>query len=152
MSSRKVCKSEWFGRLAVSFKVILMRTRFIFNCSSWLGKLFPSLIQKKVEYIFKRFYIVSDFVVSSTSRILHTRVRELDGRSHRTGAPLSVPSHSNVRVRSQRCWVSFSESDFEIPSACERNRETLLILESMYILRNKPKNSVLSSAYKLPIC
>ena len=90
--------------------------------------------------------------MGSTSRILHTRVREHEGRSHRTSAPLAIPSHSNTRLQSQSCGVSFIESDFKILSAGERNRETLLILESMFILRHKPKINDLSSAYKLLIC
>ena len=87
-----------------------------------------------------------------TSRTLHTRVREHEVRRHRTDASLSVLPHYNIRICSQRCGVSFSVSDFKILSACERKSETLLILESMYFLRNKPKINDLSSAYKLLIC
>ena len=100
--------------------------------------------------IFLLFYITK--LVGSTSRILHTRVREHGGWSHRTGAPLSVPSHSNLRLHFQRCGVNFSESDFKVLSVCESNRETLWILKSMFMLRNKPKIKDLSSAYKLLIC
>ena len=84
-------------------------------------------------------------------RILHTRVGEHEGRSHQNGVPLSVPSHSNIRLHFQSSGVSFIESSFKILSACERNRETLLILVSMFILRNKPKINDVSSAYEL-IC
>ena len=52
-----------------------------------------------------------------------------EDRSHRTGAELSLPSHSNIKLFSQLYGVSFSESDFKNLSACEHNRETLLILE-----------------------
>ena len=89
--------------------------------------------------------------MGSTSRIILTRVGEHEGRSHGTGALLSVPIHSNIRLNSQSCGVSFSEPNFKILSACERNRETLLILESMFILRNKPKNRLKSTIYPLPI-
>ena len=71
--------------------------------------------------------------MGSTSRILPTRVREHEGMRHRTGAPLSVPSHSYIRLLSQRCSVSFIESELKILSAYERNRETLLILLSIFI-------------------
>ena len=90
--------------------------------------------------------------VGLTSRSLHTRVREHEGKSHRTGAPLSVPSHSNIRLHSVSCGVSFSESDFKNLSAGERYCEILLVLESMFILINKPKINDLSTAYKLLIC
>ena len=90
--------------------------------------------------------------VGSTSLVLHTRAREHERRRHRTGATLSVPSHSNIRLHSQLYGVSFSKSDFRIRSACERNLETLLIIQSTFLLRNKPKINDLISAYKLLIC
>ena len=39
--------------------------------------------------------------VTSTSRIIHTRVKEHARRSHRTGSLLTVLSHSNIRLHSQ---------------------------------------------------
>ena len=111
----------------------------------------PVSMRSSLVYKFSCARCASEYVGSS-SRILHTRIREHEGRSHRTGAPLSVPPHSNVRLHTASCGVGFDDSNFEILSACERNRETLLILESMYILKTKPKINDLGSAYKLRIC
>ena len=51
--------------------------------------------------------------VSSTSRNLHTRVREHEDRSHRTGGPQSNPPSSIVRLHASSCVVSISKSDLK---------------------------------------
>ena len=130
----------------VLIEVNLNKIGSLFNYKDRL----PTPLHSFLVYKFRCARCACEYV-GSTSRILHTRVRVHEGRSHRTGALLSVASHSNIRLHSQSCGVSFSESDLKILSACERNRETLLILESMFILRNKPKNRLKSTIYPLPI-
>ena len=74
------------------------------------------------------------------------------GKSHRTGLPLSTLQPSNIRLHCDRCRVSATETDFSILSGCERNSETLLILESMYILKFKPRINNMNSAHKFLVC
>ena len=56
-------------------------------------------------------------------------------------------SHSNIKLQSQRCWVSFIDLGFKILSVCELNHETLLILESILSLKISRKSTI----FTLPI-
>ena len=111
----------------------------------------PSFMRSSLVYRFSCARCACEYV-GSTTRLLHTRVCEHIGKSHRTGLPLSAPQHSNVRLHCDHCRVSASETDFSILSGCERNSETLRILESMYISKLKPSINDLNSAHKLLVC
>lgn len=60
---------------------------------------------------------------------------------------LSASSPSSVGLHTSNCDVCISGSDFKVLSSCERSPETLLFLESMFILKYKPKINNIVSAH-----
>ena len=85
----------------------------------------------------------------ASEHVSRTRISEHVGKSHRTGSFLSAPYLSNVMLHTSNCGMSINDSCFKIVSPCERNRETLLILESMFNLKHKPETNGLASTNKL---
>ena len=89
--------------------------------------------------------------VGSTCRRLDTRAAEHAGVSGRTGLPLSNPSPSHIREHSHSCGgPRVSLSQFDIIGRCS-NIIDLRILESLHILKNKPKITASQTAYRLYI-
>ena len=81
--------------------------------------------------------------VGYTCRRLDTRAAEHAGVSVRTGLPLSNPSPSYIRDHSLSCGgPRVSLSQFNILSRCN-NIIDLRVLESLHILKNKPKINAL---------
>ena len=85
-----------------------------------------------------------------STHILHNSVRQQEGRSFRTGAPLSQLAHSNIRDHCAIWNVSFDISIFRIFSYASSEFE-LRLLESLYIFRTRPKFNDMQSAAKLLI-
>ena len=89
--------------------------------------------------------------VGSTCRRLDTRAAEHAGVSVRTGLPLSNPSPSHIREHFHSCGgPRVSLSQFDIIGRCS-NIIDLRILESLHILKNKPKINASQTAYPLYI-
>ena len=88
--------------------------------------------------------------VGSTTRTLHTRVAEHDGRSFRTGSILSVPPHSMVRPHSESCGALATLDDFHIIGSTSSAID-LRILGSLYIFKLKPVLNDSQSSYPLSI-
>ena len=89
--------------------------------------------------------------VGSTCRRLDTRAAEHAGVSVRTGLPLSNPSPSHIREHFHSCGSPrVSLSQFDIIGRCS-NIIDLRILESLHILKNKPKINASQTAYPLYI-
>ena len=86
--------------------------------------------------------------VGSTTRWLKHRILEHRGRSIRTGAQLSKPSHSNIREHSRSTDHPYSSTDFHILSF-HSNRLELLTAESMHIRRLKPELNSTTTATTL---
>ena len=88
--------------------------------------------------------------VGSTTRTLGARVAEHLGRSYRTNRFITTPSHSSIRDHSFECDVRVSIDDFKI-LASNSNPNDLRTLESLYILKNKPRLNDNKSAVPLKV-
>ena len=73
-----------------------------------------------------------------SSRILHSRVSDLAGRTHRNVFLLSAPPPHNYRLHTTFCVVSVILTVFRNISARNLIRETLLMLESLFVVKNNP--------------
>ena len=83
--------------------------------------------------------LCGDQYVGSTSRALFVRASEHGGRSHRTGALLTCPPHSAIRVHcEQACLSPVSYDNFKILEAAP-DLVNLRILDSLHIFKSKPK-------------
>ena len=87
--------------------------------------------------------------IGSTIRALKVRTDEHLGQSSRTGLPLHTPSHSAVREHSFNCNRRPTFNDFKIIDHC--CKDSLRILESLYIKKLKPVINDSLSAYPLSI-
>ena len=88
--------------------------------------------------------------VGMTSRNLYMRVAEHVGKSFRTGVPLSSPPHSAVREHTVSCDSRLRSSDFKVLASASSTLD-LKILESLYILKTKPKLNNMQCSYPLSI-
>ena len=88
--------------------------------------------------------------VGSTYQRLFTRVAQHQGKSHRTGQMLSNPTVSSIRDHALACDTPFSVDNFVILGS-NSSFPDLRILESLYILRMRPKINDMSSAYPLNV-
>ena len=85
--------------------------------------------------------------VGSTTRTYKIRVDEHRGHSSRTGLRLQAPPQSAVRDHCEECGIIPSSDHFKILDSCPK--ESLRILESLYIKANKPVLNNTVSAYPL---
>ena len=85
-----------------------------------------------------------------TSRNFYTRVSEHRGVSHRTGRPLTKPSHSAIRDHVEACNATISDINFKILDTTNNNTD-LRILESLYIYKLKPQLNNYNCSYPLKI-
>ena len=88
--------------------------------------------------------------VGSTARHLKTRIDEHRGVSHRTGVPLGRPSASSIREHWHECSHPFNKSNFTVIDHCNSPYD-LRLLESIYILKQKPNLNNTESAAPLYI-
>ena len=73
------------------------------------------------------------------------------GISHRTGAKITSPVQSSIRSHTvNTCDVPISDNDFQIIGTSNNNSE-LRTLESLYILKMKPKLNDSQSSHPLYI-
>ena len=129
--------------------IIVQRNNFtIGSFFNYKDKL-PFAMRSSVVYKFCCTQCVCEYV-GSTTHILHNRVRQHEGRSFRTGAPLSQPAHSSIGDHCAKCNVSFDISNFSILSYASSEFE-LRLLESLYIFNTRPKLNDMQSAAKLLI-
>ena len=88
--------------------------------------------------------------VGSTNRPLYMRISEHQGRSYRTGNQLKCPPHSSIRDHAMSCSKEVKAEDFTIVgSLAGKNKNNLLILESLHIRHAKPNLNDMSSAHPL---
>ena len=88
--------------------------------------------------------------IGSTTRTLYTRAMEHRGISDRTGRPRANPVHSSPRDHSATCSGDVSLSDFTIIGS-QRSPTNLRILESLMILKQRPKLNKDDSAFPLKV-
>ena len=127
----------------VQFNIILSNNFRIGSFFNYKDKL-PKAMQSSLVYKFSCVRCTSEYI-GSTSRVLHVRVAEHAGRSSRSGRPLAVPPHSNIREHQQTCDSPIALDNFSILNSYS-NQNDLRILESLYIFKLKPSlNSMQSS-------
>ena len=74
--------------------------------------------------------------IGSTTRQLKCRAYEHLGTSVRSGNPLAVPPFSSIREHRDKFGHQFSIDNFKVLS---RTNHNLLVMESLYIYKKKPK-------------
>ena len=132
----------------IDFQVALV------NGSS-IGSLFPykdrqpQALQSSIIYKFCCAHCASGTYIGSTIRASYMRIAEHRGRSFRTGKLLENPKKSSIREHALVCG-SFSENDFTVLGH-EKGETNLRILESLFILREKPSLNDMKSAFPLSI-
>ena len=83
--------------------------------------------------------------IGLTTRPLHMRIAEHQGRSFRSGDPSQRPLPSSIRDHSLKCSKQISNSEFSIIGQ-EKPGYHLEILESLYIFKLRPRlNNHMSS-------
>ena len=120
-----------------------------------IGSLFPykdrqpKALQSSIIYKFCCAHCASGTYIGSTIRASYMRIAEHRGRSFRTGELLRNPKKSSIREHALVCG-SFSEKDFTVIGH-EKGEINLRILESLFILREKPSLNDMKSAFPLTI-
>ena len=92
-----------------------------------IGKFFnykDKLLSERESLLFISFVVRNTYASTWVApRISFTTVRQHEGRSFRTGAPLSQPAHSKIRDPCALCIVSFVICDFRILSCASSEFE-----------------------------
>ena len=122
-----------------------------------IGSLFPfkdslpMLLRSRVVYKYScERPSCSSVYYGSTIRALSARIAEHRGVSPRTGHPLTTPLHSAIRDHSLTCNSNLSTESFKIVSS-NNSVISLRILESLFIVNNKPDLNDTKSAFPLKI-
>ena len=109
----------------------------------------PVGCQSSVVYLFSCASCDASYI-GSTKRALYNRVSQHQGRSFRTGVPLTRPDPSAIRSHSEICNTRFNLENFKIISKVN-NIQDLRILESLHIYKRKPNLNDNSSAIPLNV-
>ena len=134
---------------SISFRIILVNSNKIGSFFRYKDSL-PVASRSSVIYQFTC-PRCGDQYVGSTRRMLSVRCSEHAARSHRTGRRLAVEPHSAVRQHcEQACDAPVSIDSFKVIDY-DKNSVSLLILESLYIFKNKPVLNDVNSAFPLNI-
>ena len=132
-----------------------LNIRIILTSKSTIGSLFPvkermpTHLCSNVIYLFSRGDCKSSYV-GSTIRNLHQRANEHMGKSFLTGATLSSPKHSNIRVHSEKKGHSMTIDDFKIIGKAHSN-DNIRLLESVYIKMYGPDLNDMNTSMPLHI-
>ena len=129
-----------------TFSLILCNRNTIGSLFRYKDRL-PSLMLSSVIYKYSCSQCESDYV-GMTSRNLYMRIAEHVGKSFRTGVPLSQPLHSSVRDHTISCDSKICSSDFKVLASTSCSLD-LKILESLYILKTKPKLNSMQCSFPL---
>ena len=132
----------------IKFNPILINSNTIGSFFKFKDKL-PLCSCSSVIYKYRCSLCESEYI-GSTRRTLGMRLAEHKGLSFRTNLKLTSPPHSSIRDHLQNCESSISENNFKILSPM-KNYPDILILESIYIHRDRPNLNDMQSAYPLKI-
>ena len=121
---------------SISFRIILVNNNKIVRSFRYKDSL-PVASRSSVIYQFTCPRCGAQYV-GSTRPMLSVRCWEHSARSHRTGRRLAVEPHSAVRQHcEQACDAPVSIDSFKVIDY-DKNSVSLLILEFLYIFKNKP--------------
>ena len=79
------------------------------------------------------------------------RISEHRGRSYRTNTLLKTPTKSSIREHALKCKQGISDGEFTILAQEGASEINLRILESLFIIRERPSLNDMQSAYPLNI-
>lgn len=88
--------------------------------------------------------------IGSTKRALYSRVLQHQGRSFRTGLPITRPDPSAIRTHFETCKTDFSLENFKVIGKVN-NILDLRILESLHIFKRRPNLNNNASAMPLNV-
>ena len=135
---------------SISFRIILVNSNKIGSFFRYKDSL-PVASRSSVIYQFTCPRCGDQYVGSTRRNMLSVRCSEHAARSHRTGRRLAVEPHSAVRQHcEQACDAPVSIDSFKVIDY-DKNSVSLLILESLYIFKNKPVLNDVNSAFPLNI-
>ena len=109
----------------------------------------PVGCQSSVVYLFSCASCGASYI-GSTKRTLYNRVSQHQGRSFRTGFPLTRPDPSAIRSYSESCNTEFTLENFKVIGKVN-NILDLRILESLYIFKKRPNLNDNTSAIPLSV-
>jgi hypothetical protein len=138
--------SKYFPQ--IEFKVILVNKYKIGSIFNFKDRL-PKSMLSSIIYKHCCARCASEYV-GSTTRALGVRVAEHAGRSFRTNVPLASPPHSAIRTHAEKCDLPVRLDDFIVVSSTSGTTD-LRILESLYILSDKPVLNDTQSAFPLQL-
>ena len=122
-----------------------------------IGSLFPykdrmpMMLKSSVVYKYCCAHCASGTYVGSTTRAAYMRISEHRGRSYRTNTLLKTPTKSSIREHALKCKQGISDGEFTILAQEGASEINLRILESLFIIRERPSLNDMQSAYPLNI-
>ena len=122
-----------------------------------IGSLFPykdrmpMMLKSSVIYKYSCAHCASGTYVGSTTRAVYMRISEHRGRSYRTNSLLKTPTKSSIREHALRCKQGISDAEFTILAQEGGSETSLRMLESLFIIRERPSLNDMQSAYPLNI-
>ena len=108
----------------------------------------PVGIRSRVIYMFTCPACCAGTYIGCTIRHLRARFSAHKGISHRTGEPLGVKEHSNIRNHASKCKIDLNIKDFKILSS-GYDANSLLIVESLLIKQKHPSLNTDSTSVPL---
>ena len=133
----------------LDLKIILSNTFTIGSLFNYKDKI-PMTLRSSVIYKYSCALCASGTYVGLTTRALHMRIAEHQGRSFRSGNPPQNPVPSSIRDHSLKCSQQISSSEFSIIGQ-ELPGNNLEILESLHIFHQKPTLNIMQSSFQLKV-
>ena len=147
-------KTEILNTLAkfypqLDLKIILSNTFTIGSLFNYKDRL-PMTLRSSIIYKYSCARCASGTYVGLTTRALHMRIAEHQGRSFRSGNAPQNPVPSSIRDHSLKCSKQISSSEFNIIGQ-DHPGSSLEILESLFIYKQRPNLNLNQSSHPLRI-
>ena len=107
-------------------------------------------LRSSIIYKYSCAHCASGTYVGLTTRALHMRIAEHQGRSFRSGNVSQHPVSSAIRDHSLKCSKQISSSEFSIIGH-EKLGNSLEMLESLYIFKLRPNLNNHLTSYPLKL-
>ena len=139
--------SQFFPQL--DFRIALTNRTTIGSFFRFKDRL-PLELRSNVVYSYSCAQCASGTYIGSTVRSAYMRIAEHRGRSFRTGKLLDTPPHSAIRDHAVKCKHQIQDGSFTILDQ-DHGENSLRILESLYIGKQKPSLNNTKSCFPLQI-
>ena len=133
----------------LDLKIILSNTYTIGSLFNYKDRL-PMTLRSSIIYKYSCAHCASGTYVGLTTRPLHMRIAEHQGRSFRSGNAPQNPVPSSIRDHSLKCSKQISSSEFSIIGQTKPGNH-LEILESLYIFKLRPTLNNHMSSFPLKL-